>query len=130
VQPAQTTPSPWRSELAALEERLRRDLIPVAGASSAAAPAAPALVSSRTSDAELLRRVQQLVDDSEIRQQRNLALRMAEIQQDVTNQRQADLVQIQQGVSRLEGRTEAEAARQRELMNYIMKVSQQPQPPR
>jgi hypothetical protein len=54
---------------------------------------------------------------------------MAEVSRDFSLQRQADLVQIQQGLGRLEGRTEAEAARARELMNYIMRVSQ-PQPQR
>ena len=73
--------------------------------------------------------VQKLIDDAEIRQQRNLALRMTEVSRDFSVQRQADLVQIQQGLGRLEGRTEAEAARAREMMNYIMRVSQ-PQPAR
>ena len=91
--------------------------------------AAPVAVATRTRDDELLRRVQQLIDDSEVRQQRNLALRMTEVSRDFSLERQADLVQIQQGLGRLEGRTEAEAAKQRELMNYIIRVSQ-PQPPR
>jgi hypothetical protein len=119
--------TPWRAELAAFEERLRREL------TSAARPAidmrAAAPVSSRTTDEELLRRVQRMIDESEVRQQRNLALRMTEVSRDFAVQRQSDLVQIQQGLGRLEGRTEAEAARARELMNYIMRVSEQPQQP-
>ncbi len=88
-----------------------------------------ALGPARASDAELLDRVQKLIDDAEVRQQRNLALRMTEVSRDFSVQRQSDLVQIQQGLGRLEGRTEAEAARAREMMNYIMRVSQ-PQPER
>jgi anti-sigma factor RsiW len=132
--PAQASPAavvpaaagtPWRADLTTLEERLRRE---IATARPAPPEATVALTSSRTTDAELLRRVQQIVDDSEVRQQRNLALRMAEVSRDFSLQRQADLVQIQQGLGRLEGRTEAEAAKQRELMNYIMRVSQPQQP--
>ncbi|MGE3843871.1 MAG: anti-sigma factor [Vicinamibacterales bacterium] len=119
--------APWRAELTALERQLRRDLGGSAIQSVSAPAAAPvSLASTRGApDAELLRRVQQLIDESEIRQQRNLALRMAEVSRDFNVQRQADLVQIQQGMGRLEGRTEAEAARAREMMNYIMRVSQQ-----
>jgi hypothetical protein len=124
--------TPWRTELTALEKQLRREfadahagLVPAASNSNGMAP-----VSSRTSDQEVLKRVQQLIDESEIRQQRNLALRMTEVSRDFSLQRQADLVQIQQGFGRLEGRTEAEAARARELMNYILRVSQQESPPK
>jgi hypothetical protein len=116
----------WRAELAAVEERLRRELAP---ASRPADVQTATPVAARASDEELLRRVQRMIDESEVRQQRNLALRMTEVSRDFAVQRQSDLVQIQQGLGRLEGRTEAEAARARELMNYIMRVSQQPQQP-
>jgi hypothetical protein len=119
--------TPWRGDLKALEERLRQEIL---SARRTVEPStAPVAVASRGSDADLLKRVQQIVDESELRQQRNLALRMAEVSRDFSLQRQADLVQIQQGFGRLEGRTEAEAAKQRELMQYIMRVSQ-PQPPK
>lgn len=119
--------TPWRAELTALERQLRREF-GTNGPRSVAVPAATPVSLGTTrdgTDAELIRRVQQLIDESEIRQQRNLALRMAEVSRDFNVQRQADLVQIQQGMGRLEGRTEAEAARAREMMNYIMRVSQQ-----
>jgi anti-sigma factor RsiW len=118
--------TPWRADLRALEQQLRAELTQARGPAVAPVPAA---VSSRTSDADLLRRVQAMIDESEVRQQRNLALRMTEVSRDFAMQRQADLVQIQQGMGRLEGRTEAEAARARELMNYIMRVSQPQQAP-
>jgi hypothetical protein len=118
--------APWRAELAALRRELLAARSPQADPLSRGPVTA---VSTRLGDEELLRRVQQLIDDSEVRQQRNLALRMTEVSRDFAIQRQADLVQIQQGFGRLEGRTEAEAARSRELMNYLVRVSQQ-QPPR
>jgi hypothetical protein len=116
-----------------LEQQLRREWAAVARTqaqpAAATIPPVAAAVSSRMSDEELLRRVQEMVDDSEIRQQRNLALRMAEVSREFAVQRQTDLVQIQQGFGRLEGQTKAEAVRAQEIMNYIMRVSQQ-QPPR
>lgn len=109
---------PWEADLASLAEQLRREFqTSRAGDGPALAP-----VSSRASDAELLRRVQAMIDESEVRQQRNLALRVEELSRDFNLQRQADLVEIQRGF----GRTEAEVQRARELVNYLMRVSQQP----
>ena len=121
---AATSGTPWQTDLAALETRLRRDL---------ARPADSALLVSTRSrpddvEARVLARVQQLLDETETRQQRNLALRVAEITRDFDFQRRADLVQIEQGLGRLEGRTAAETARTRELVNYIVRTSQQPPP--
>lgn len=128
VPTAATAGTPWRDEIAALEQRLRQQMEATrAVPSNAATPVVAA--STRESDADILQRIQKIVDEAEVRQQRNLALRVAEVSRDFSLQRQADLVQIQQGFGRLEGRTEAEAAKQREFMNYIMRVSQT-QPPK
>jgi hypothetical protein len=117
VRPA---PDVWRVELAAVEARLRREL--TERSTSASLVSAPP--SSRP-QAEVLRRVQQLIEESESRQQRQLALRMSELLRDVEVQRRSDLVRIQQGLSQVEGITGAEAARQREVLNYLVRVSQQ-----
>lgn len=128
-----TGDAPWRTELAALERELRAEFssanatreagaIPgVRGATTRPVGTTPA-----TLDPQLAARIQALIDESEIRQQRNLALRVAELSRDFDLQRRTDLVQIQQGLGRLEGQTQAEAARTREMMNYIVRVSQQP----
>ncbi len=113
-----TTPAPWRSELASLETDLRAELRTLR---------TQAMTSSGTQTADWLRQVQALIDESEVRQQRNLALRVAELSRDFDLQRKADLVTVQQGLGRLESRTEAEAARARQMMNYIVRVSQQQQ---
>ena len=84
--------TPWRAELAALEQQLRTEMRSVRTA--AAQPPAAMRAAAPTSDADLVKRVRALVDESEKRQQRELALRVAEVVRDVATQRQADLVKI------------------------------------
>lgn len=125
---------PWRADLATLERQLRNDFSArpfvesltrktrnVAGGSSrpekSLAPAA-------NIDGQLLQRLRQLIDDSERRQQRELALRVAQVVREFEAQRRVDLTRIEQGFGRLEGVTGQEALRQRELLNYLVRVSQ------
>jgi hypothetical protein len=108
-----TGPSPWRDDLAALERRLRAELQPAgAGASRAATPA--------TDNARVMQRVQDLVEQSEQRQRRELALRMAQLVRDFDTQRQTDLVRIQQGIGQIEGNSAVD----RQLLNYLVRASQ------
>jgi hypothetical protein len=103
----------WRADLTALEQRLRRDL---RDGRSEAAPAQP----SRAAQ-DVLQRVRTLIGESETRQQRELALRIAQLAHDFDRQRQTDLVRIQNGFGQLEGTTAAD----RELLNYLaVRVSQ------
>jgi hypothetical protein len=61
-----------------------------------------------------------LIEESERRQQRELALRLAQVVQDVETQRRADLVQIEQNIGHIEGLTAA----QRDMMQYLVRVSE------
>ena len=115
--------APWRDDLAALERQLRQDFVGGGGGPATVRPVSTQAAARLDPDA--LRQIQALIDESEVRQQRNLALRVVELSRDFDLQRRADLVQIRQGLGQLEGRTEAEVARNREMMNYIMRVSQQ-----
>jgi hypothetical protein len=78
----------------------------------------------RMTDAELLRLVRETVAQSETRQERELALRIAQLIRDGDLQRRADLALIQQGFGRLEAYTGAEVAQQREMLNRWVRVSQ------
>ncbi|MGD9902465.1 MAG: zf-HC2 domain-containing protein [Vicinamibacterales bacterium] len=110
----------WRPALVALEQSLRRELADGRRADRAEAVAAP------VADAQALARVRTLIQDSERRQQQELALRLAQFSRDLDLQRRADLVRIDQGFGRLEGRTGAEVARQREMLNYIVRTGLRP----
>lgn len=107
-----------RSDLTALEERLRTEMhaAPVATAQDVRPAAAP--------DAETLRRVRALIDESERREQRELALRVAQVLRDVNLQRQADLSKIDRNLGLIQNTTGVEILKQREMVNYLMRVSQ------
>ena len=66
--------------------------------------------------AALLRSFRQALDESEVRQQQNLQLRIGEVTRDFDLQRRQDLVQVEQGFGR------AETQRQ-EMLNAIRRVS-------
>ena len=81
----------------------------------------------RMSEADMLRRVRDMVGESETRQQRELVLRIRQVLQDVEARRRTDLVAIQQGFGQIQGATAMEAAQRREMVNYLRLVSQQKQ---
>jgi hypothetical protein len=117
--------APWKGELEAFKASVDRELTALRQATQATAGRSASSDSAPGSaDAALLRRVRQLIDESEVRQQQNLAVRITELSRDFDLQRRADLVQIEQGFGRLAGQREAEAAEQRRLINAI-RVSQQ-----
>ena len=115
---ARPTPGqPWRQELAALEQSLRSEM-----ADRQAAPTPVAAPAPVTADNETIARVRALVEASERRQQQELALRLTQFSRDFDMQRRADLVRIDQGIGQLEGRTGAEVARQRQMLDLIVRA--------
>jgi anti-sigma factor RsiW len=116
-----------RAELIALEQRLRADLRqpPATVASALGAGNAANSINNDT-----VRRVRALVDESERRQQTELALRLAEAMREVNAQRQADLVRIDHNIGAMQNNTGREMLRQRnEMLNYVSlrTASQRPQ---
>jgi anti-sigma factor RsiW len=109
--------APWQADLAALEERLR----------SARAERPVATRQSAAPDAELLRRVRALVDESEQKQQRELAFRLAEMVRERHAQRQADLVRIDRSLGMIQNSSAVETMRQRQALSTLaIRVSQKP----
>jgi len=89
TQPIAAT-NPWRTDLDALERRLRTEFhTPVAAASPLLARDA-----SSSADAQLLRKVKALLDDSERKQKNEIALRIAEVVQEFDMKRGSDLANI------------------------------------
>jgi anti-sigma factor RsiW len=114
--PAAATPAPTAvsvEDLAALEGRLRGEM-----AEMRAAATTPA-------DRRLLTEVRAMIHESEQRQQRELALGMTRVMRDVETQRRTDLAQIQGSFQQIEGLTGAQVREQRDMLNYLMRVSQQ-----
>ena len=66
-----------------------------------------------------------LVAESERKQQRELALRIAEVLRDVQMQRQSDLAKIDRNLGIIQNNTGVEAMRQRQMINSLaVRVSQ------
>jgi hypothetical protein len=105
-----------RAELTALAQQLRMEM--------RAAQPAPQPSRTAAADADVIRRVRGLIDESEKREQRELALRVAQVLQDVSAQRQVDLSNIDRNLGVIQNKTGVEILRQREMVNYLMRVSQ------
>jgi hypothetical protein len=82
-------------------------------------------LSARASDAEIIRRVRELLAQSEIKQEGELALRISQVIRDVDAQRTADLARIQRGLGRIDATVAEEAAGRRELTNYVLASAKQ-----
>jgi len=116
---AVTTPAVTAGDLSALERRLRAEISQLHDV-AAGQPAA-------ATDAHLLDRVRTLIQDSEQRQQRELALRTAEVVRDFDAQRRVDLTRIERTLGQMDGTTGVEVEQQRQMLNYLMRVSQRGQ---
>ena len=117
VAPSGGTAEPWRADLAVLERQLKAELR--AMQLSAATIAARPQPVRATADADVLRRARALLDESEKRQQRELALRVAEVMRDVNLQRQADLVKIDRTLGVVQSTLGVEVLRNRQKMNQM-----------
>lgn len=108
--------APWRAELAALEQDLRQQL----AAGRAASAPAPGI-----SESAVLGRVRAMIDQSEQRQQQELAERLRDVVLEVDTQRRADLRNVNQNFGLLEGRTGIAVRENQEMADWIRRVSQQ-----
>ena len=120
---ADPAPSEWRIQADLIDRRLR-DL----EASALAYPRDPAVTAvsaSGASDAEILRRVREIVAQSETRQQRALALRLAQLTRDFDTRRRVDLAAIDHGMSRLQSTSGAEVKQYRDLIQRLYQVTYQ-----
>jgi len=108
------------TDLTALEQRLRAEM-----AELRAAPASTTAAAPQVNNAQILAQVRALIDESEQRQQRELALRTAQVVREFDSQRRMDLARIENSFGQIEGLTGAEVREQRQMLNYLMRVSEQ-----
>jgi hypothetical protein len=111
---------PWKADLVALQRQLTAEMHTVRN--PAVASAQPAAV--RPADADLVRRIRALIDESEKRQQRELALRVAEVLRDVNVQRQADLAKVNRALGAVENNLGVEVLKTRQQVNLMYRASQ------
>ena len=116
--PASATSAPWRADLAALERQLRTEFRSVQ-TSAAAASQQPQPARTTAGDADVVRRVRALLDESEKRQQSELALRVAELMREVNAQRQADLVKIDRTLGTVQNNLGVEVLKNRQQLNQM-----------
>lgn len=107
-----------KSELAALEERLRGELTRL---SAAAAPVQPVPTPVRNTDDEAMtKRFRAMLSESEERQRSELALRTAQVLRDIEIQRQVDVATLRNDIGKIQGATGAELRRQQDLTNQLI----------
>ena len=113
----------WRTALASLERELRGEI-----QSARTQPTQVSMPADRSADAPTLERVSALIEESERRQKRELALRLTQVVRDIELQRRTDNRRNVQAIGQFEGMAGAEMLRQRQALDYIMRVSAQPPP--
>lgn len=120
--PAAANPA-WQADLQMIRQRLGK-----LESAVARDPAGPGVVTAAArpaaSESELLRRLHEIVKESEARQQRELALQMAQVISDVDASRRSDMLRIQQGLMQLQGVNDAEIVKNREMWNHVLRIAQ------
>jgi len=111
---ANVTPVDWKAQADQLDRRLRE--LEQAMSTREGSPVQNASTSDTENDA-LLQRVRDIVGQSETRQQRAFATRLAEMTREFDARRQLDLATIDQGMTRLQNTSGAELRQYRELVN-------------
>ena len=118
--PAASNADEWRGELNALAQSLRREL---ASRQVPANAAAPLRIASTTLDvsanADLLRRVREMIAESEERQRQEVAQKFVLADHAWNARRQTDLVKIDGSFRSLQNRTFAVQANQQEMIKEV-----------
>lgn len=109
----------WRQAIADLQASVQQQL--------AARPVTAPAVAPASADSAMLQRVAALLEASEKRQTQELARQVRQLTADFDLQRQADLVRINNGLTRLDSRTSTDLAQQRELLNVLVRTGLKPQ---
>jgi len=111
-----------RTELSRLEDRLKSEMMQLRNTT------APPVRQAAASEAEIMKKVEALLTESEERQRREFTLRSVEMARDFEAQRRIDLATVRETVGQFQGVTGNEIRQQREAIdriNNFIRVSQQ-----
>jgi len=122
AKPPAAESAPWRAELTTVATQLSEKID--ATQQAALAVKASTEQTPTISEAELRRRVQVLLDEREKRIQNEIALVIGNAMKDSQEQRRADLSRIDRALGYIQTNTATEQLKQRETMNYLLRVSQ------
>ena len=111
----------WKAQAEQLDRRLR-DLEATMASRPGASPVQNASVSGM-SDAEVLQRVREMLAQSETRQQRVFTTRLTEMTRELDAQRRLDLATIDQGMTRLQTTSGAEARKYRDYLSRVIQAT-------
>jgi len=120
-----TTQTASQTDLAQLEQRLKSEMAQMRPTVSTVSTP---VRQSTVSDAEIMKKVEALVAQSEERQRREFTLRSVELARDFEAQRRVDLATVRETLGPLQGVTGTELRQQREAIdriNNFIRVSQQ-----
>jgi Putative zinc-finger len=120
---SESADAPSRAEVQAIRQRLGELESQLSAQRASEAAVMP--VSSgdaRLTDRELLRRVQDMVAESEKRQQTALATRVVQVMREMEAAYRTDLVRLQQDITQTQGLRDAEVIRQREMLNQFYRL--------
>ncbi len=122
VAAAPVTDSASRTDLAQLEQRLKAEMSQMRAAVSTPVP------QRVVSNDDIMKKVEELVTQSEERQRREFTLRSVELARDIEAQRRIDLASVRETFGQFQGVTGTEIRQQREAIdriNNLIRVSQQ-----
>jgi hypothetical protein len=109
----------YKTELASLEQKLRDEI----RASREQRDQNVTRVSAGTVDEATIRRVQQMIADSEQRHSQELARRFVDFANDMTMQRRADMMNVQRAFTS----QQTQMFRQSQMLNNVVRVANTPQ---
>jgi len=108
----------WQATADGIDRRLR-ELEAIARTQ----PSAGQKASTSISDVEVLRRVREMLGQSETRQERAVAVRIAEVTRELDAQRRIDLAAIDSGMARLQNTNGAEVKQYRDLIQRMYRAT-------
>jgi hypothetical protein len=113
-----------RNDLSQMETRLRAEMTRLRSAAPAAAPtsAVPAATQASGSDEAIMRRVQDLVAESEKGLRTEITLRAVDLRRDFEMARRVDLASVRESVGQWQGVTNAEIRRQTQAIDTISNI--------